>query len=199
MNAKIILLLLILFIGSGLRAQEWKLAREKEGIKVYTREEPGSPVRSFRGETTYRADPEAILALLVDVENFDEWDPDISEMRVLDRQEGISFTYYLVYDVPWPMTDRDLCVTAEILKNNHTGEIQIVARPMSQLVPETDDRVRIKEYWQRWSILPLPGGEVTLSTEGFTDPGGSVPAWLSNMVVTDSPLEMIAEIKKRTQ
>ncbi len=190
---------MILLCLSARAQNEWKLAKEKDGIKVYTRDEPGSSVKSFRGETTFRADPEVVLELLVDVENFDEWDEDISELKVLERKEGISFTYYLVYDVPWPMTDRDLCVVAEIQKNEETGEVYIIAKPMSHLVPETGERVRISEYWQKWTIQPHQGGMISLMIEGFADPGGSVPAWLSNMVITDSPLEMIGAVKERSQ
>jgi hypothetical protein len=119
-------------------------------------------------------------------------------MRVLERVDGKSFTYYLVYDVPWPLEDRDLCVKAEITRDPVSGEYLVVAKPMPGLVPEREGIVRITGYWQKWSILPLADGQVKLSTEGYADPGGQVPSWIVNMAVTDNPLETIGKVRDRS-
>ncbi len=41
------------------------------------------------------------------------------------------------------------------------------------------------------------GGDVQ-HLEGFTDPGGIVPAWLLNMVIVETPLKVMEGIKKRS-
>jgi hypothetical protein len=196
MKTALVLVFSVLFLS--VHAQEWEFEKEKDGIRVYTRAGESSNVKSYRGEATFRAPVDQVLKLITDVENFDEWDDDIREMRVLERVEGKSFTYYLVYDVPWPLEDRDLCVKAEITRDPSSGEYVVMAKPAAGLVPERDGIVRITGYWQKWSILPLDDGQIKLSTEGYADPGGQVPSWIVNMAVTDNPLETIEQVRERS-
>jgi hypothetical protein len=35
--------------------------------------------------------------------------------------------------------------------------------------------------------------------EGFVDPAGSIPDWISNMLITDSPIKVISGIKERLE
>ncbi len=35
--------------------------------------------------------------------------------------------------------------------------------------------------------------------EGYVDPAGSIPDWISNMVIVDSPLKIMGEVKRRME
>ena len=89
--------------------------------EVYTREEPGSDYKAFRGEVELTAEMAKVSAMLEDVEQFDVWDEDVSEIRLLAHEPGKSFRYYVVYDSPWPVSDRDLCVEAVITDDPESG------------------------------------------------------------------------------
>ena len=80
-----------------------------------------------------------------------------------------------------------------------TGKKVIMARPIPDMVPEKKHIIRIRNYWQYWSIEPLGKGMFRLTLEGFVDPGGIVPAWLYNMIITDTPLNLMREVKKRVE
>jgi hypothetical protein len=192
-----ILILLVCLLSSAgkLTAQEWEFAREKDGIKVYTRHEQESNLKSFKGEVDIEGDITTISALIEDVKNFDRWDEDVSEIRVLEQEEGKMLKYYVVYDVPWPFKDRDLCVEAVIAEDQSTGSKQIVARSVPEAVPFSEETERIVEYWQRWTIQPTGNGTVHLVVEGFADPAGDIPAWIVNMAITDTPFNMLKSIK----
>ncbi|MCK7580934.1 MAG: hypothetical protein MZV65_38540 [Chromatiales bacterium] len=82
---------------------QWHLEKDKDGIKVYTRPEPGSKFNAFKGETEVLATMDAVSAMIEDVEQFDEWDKDVKEIGVLERQPGKMLNYYVVYDLPWPI------------------------------------------------------------------------------------------------
>jgi hypothetical protein len=45
----------------------------------------------------------------------------------------------------------------------------------------------------------LPGGVIRITLEGFIDPAGSIPVWLYNMIVIDTPLKLMREIQKRVK
>jgi len=178
-------------------AQSWDFIKEKEGIKIYTRKEAGKPLRFYKGVTDINAPAEKIFALMEDVYNTDWWDKNLTQIKVLLYEKYKRAQYYLVYDLPWPVTDRDLCVDVTITIDPVTGERKITAVSLNEVIPEYNDMVRIKDYRQTWTIIPA-GKEMThVILEGFVDPAGSIPGWISNMLIIDSPFKVISGVKER--
>jgi hypothetical protein len=186
--------LLVLFQGKVL-AQEWEFAKEEDGIKVYTCYENGSANKSFRGETDITATLSSVSALIQDVEKFDEWDKDVTEIRVLKYEKDKLIDYYVVYDVPWPFQDRDLCVAATVTSDPETGAVIIISGSVPEAVPLNKDIIRITDYRQKWIIRPKENGVVNVTVEGYADPAGSIPAWIANIAITKTPLNMLRSIR----
>ncbi|MBC8460704.1 MAG: hypothetical protein ISS17_00690 [Bacteroidales bacterium] len=194
-----IFILFNLLITIHLAAQQWEFIKERDGIKIYTRKEKGSPLKSFKGVMEVHSTMKIIGTVVGNVKNFDWWDDDIRKIDVLAHVENVYSQYYLIYDVPWPLMDRDLCVDARVTIDPVTGTKVILARPLPDVIPEDPGIIRIKNYWQKWNLQPLNDGMIRLTLEGFVDPGGIVPAWLYNMVITDTPLNLMREVKKRVE
>ncbi len=192
---QLIIILSFSFPQGKIIAQDWEFAKEKDGIKVYTRYENESRYKSFKGEVDIKADIAAVSSLIEDVKNFDRWDEGVTEIRVLQHVQGKMIRYYVVYDVPWPFKDRDLCVEADITTDKASGSQLIQARSVPEFVPLNDDRVRIVDYRQKWIIQPSGNGNIRLIVEGFADPAGDIPAWVVNMAITDTPLNMLNSIR----
>jgi hypothetical protein len=190
-----VLTLFLFFICLHLEAQSWDFIKEKEGIKIYTRKEANSDIKSFRGEAFLHAKYENVIDLIGNPDNLDWWADDLKEIRILSYEKGKHVQYYLIYDVPWPITDRDLVVDAVINTNPVTGIRTVEAKPLEDVIPEKSDLVRIKKYWQKWTVTPVKPGLVQIILEGTVDPGGNVPAWLYNMVITETPLKVIRSVK----
>lgn len=194
-----ILLFISFLISCQMVGQSWEFIKERDGIKIYTLKEKGSSLKSFKGVMEVYSTMEMIGTIVGNVKNFDWWDDNIRELQVISHEENVRTQYYLIYDVPWPLQDRDLCADAKITIDSVTGKKTIYATPLLDVIPEESDIIRIKNYWQRWTIEPLPDGMKRLTLEGHVDPGGIVPAWLYNMVITDTPLNLMREVKKRVE
>ena len=184
-----------LTISRDLCGQSWVFIKEKEGIRIYTRKDTSSPVKSFKGDVFLHAQMEKVYSLITNVKNFEWWDDDITEIKVLLYEKDKRVQYYLIYDVSWPIADRDLVVDSRISIDPVTGVRAIEARSLLNVIPEKPDLVRIKNYWQKWTLIPMEPGVVHVILEGFVDPGGSVPAWLYNMVFTETPLKAIRSVQ----
>jgi hypothetical protein len=180
-------------------AQKWVFIKEKDGIKIYTRKEPGHTLKSFKGVADIYAPKEKVYNLVGNVKNIDWWDKNLREIKVLHYEKDKLSQYYLVYDSPWPVTDRDICSEAHINTDSVTGIRTIYSKPLSGVVPEKPGLVRIKEYWQRWTLTPTGKDMVHAELEGYVDPAGIVPDWIYNMVITDTPLKIIRGIKLRLE
>jgi len=195
------LMIILLFLSFPVRteAQSWEFVKEKDGIRLYTRTQAGSSLKSFKGIMDLRAPVEKIYNLIGNVKNVDWWDKNVKEIRVLSYEKEKHSQYYLVYDAPWPVTDRDLCVDATITTDPATGIRTVRAVPLPDLVPEKPDRIRIRNYWQSWTIEPRENGVVHITLEGYVDPAGSVPDWVYNMVITGTPYKVMNGIRERLE
>jgi len=192
---RFIIISVMVLIGSGLRAQAWEFIKEKDGIKISTRKADNSSFKCFKGETVFHTTMAKLSMYIGNVNNVNWWDKNVREIRVLSSEPEKYMKYYLVYHVSWPLNDRDLCVEARITVDPVTGEKVVSAKPLLDVVPEREGVVRIRNYWQKWTLKPTGNNTVSAVLEGFVDPGGNVPSWLYNMVIVDTPLKVMRGIK----
>lgn len=181
----------------SLYAQSWTFVKEENGIKLYTRQEPSSSLKSYKGVMTFHAPIEKACSMVGNARNFDWWGPDFKNIKVLAYQKDKFVHYYYIYDMPWPFTDRDLAVNATVQTDTLTGEYTVTSKPLLNAIPVKKDLVRITKYNQKWSMLPLDNGNVQVTLEGILDPGGNVPSWLYNMLVTEMPMKTLGLLRDR--
>jgi hypothetical protein len=157
-----------------------------------------SSLKAFRGEITFKADIKKVNLLVGDADNLDWWDKAICSKKIIGFEKNKFIKYYIVYDVPWPLSNRDLALEALISIDPVTGVRTVAAKPLLNVIPENKDMVRIKQYWQKWTVQPMKNGYVHVIMEGFVDPLGNVPAWLYNMTVTETPINVLNALRERT-
>jgi uncharacterized membrane protein len=193
----ILMFFFTLMLSCPVAAQSWNFIKEKDGIKIYTRVESGRSLKSYRGVTDINAPAEKIFALMEDINNTDWWDKNLTQIKVLLYEKNKRAQYYLVYELPWPVINRDLCVDVTITIDPVTGERKINAVSLTGVIPERNGMVRITDYRQTWTIIPA-GKEMThVVLEGFVDPAGTIPVWISNMLIIESPLKAISGLKEQ--
>ena len=198
-----IIWLLALFVQltatTDLLGQKWDFVRKRDQIMLYTRKEGNGSLKSFRGVTDIRGDFREIITMIGNPKDLRWWGRDVHGIRVLDYEKDKHIQYYLIYDAPWPFTDRDLVSDVQITTDSLTGTRTVFSQPLLNVVPESPGLVRVTKYWQKWTIQPLKKGVVHLTLEGYIDPAGNIPDWLYNMVVIDTPLRLIREVQKRVK
>jgi hypothetical protein len=198
-HINLVLLFFLLIITIDISAQSWTFVKEQEGIKLFMRKDYGSSLKSFKGVMDITSTMDKVCNLLGNVKNHSWWDENLREIKVLTYEKDKYFQYYLIYHVPWPFTDRDLCVEANVNTDPLTRRRTITATPLSNVIPEKPGLIRITKYWQKWTIQPMENGVIHLTLEGFVDPAGNVPSWLYNMVIVETPLKVMRRVKKFVQ
>jgi hypothetical protein len=194
---RLVSVLIFLFVLTGtLNAQSWDFVREKDGIRLYTRSEPNSPIKSYRGEVVFQASADRICNLLGNADQRGWWAGTFSEVRVLAEEKGKFVRYYVVCPLPILLSDRDIVIETREMTDPSSGNRIFQTRTLNSLVPESPDRVRITNYFQTWTVEPSSQGRVRVSLEGSIDPGGNIPAWLTNQVMTNTPVRIINNLRE---
>jgi len=174
---------------------DWEIAKNQNGIKVFTRKNSGE-MKEYRGETTIAASIDDVFNLLNKFENYASWMPSCLENKVIKRISETELYQYNVTDAPWPVSDRDSVIKTKITKQT-SGVIMIELSAAPDYIPEKSGRVRVPSFKGYWKLTPKDANNTQVVYEGKPSAGGSIPAWLANSSVIDVPFNTLAEIKSR--
>jgi len=176
-------------------ADEWKLDREGDGVKVFTRSDAGYSLKSFKAQTRVKAPLASVVALLADTDSFTQWYTDCSENRILKKISNKEFITYFVNDSPFPVMDRDSIMHTVISQDPTTKAVTFALTGQPKFIPEKDDYVRIPKLAGAWIMTPVSETETDVVILMSSDAGGSVPAFLANQQVTVAPYKTLVKMK----
>jgi len=201
--SKTILIAILLILPSWkdhLRAQEeWTLRKQEDGIRIYTRTRADSPLKEYRFSAGISAPLDVVFEFLSNVSLHTEWVYNCVGVFILEQIPGEKIIYHTSYDLPWPVSDRDLVAEARTTWEEDSTSVRILTEESAYTFKLKKDVIRMPDYRED-VILERKDGEHTLfRTEGYADPGGSVPAWLTNLFLVDGIFDSVVRIKELTE
>lgn len=191
-----ILVLVISFSNWTLHAQEdWKLVKDLEGIKVYTKPVATSDFKAFKAEMIIDQNVHAFLSVLFDVDNLDVWGYKLKDTELLERKGDSMQIYYAVAKAPFPYKNRDGVYLNRFNWDSKSKTLMVNIEMLQEYMPEKDDLVRIKGsgFWQ---ATVLPSNKLKINFQMQVDPGGDIAAWLANIFADDSPYYTLTELRE---
>jgi hypothetical protein len=175
---------------------DWSLARERDGIKVWTKLEPNAPLRSFRATMTISSSLAGLVSLIMDTDNASAWTYKIERIDVLKRDDDKgSFAIRVKSSFPWPMSDRDAVVEGQIAQDEN-GVVTIRSKASPDLYPVDPDYIRMPEMNGLWTFKPLGNKQVEVTMEGYGNPGGSIPKAAINLLIHETPYMTLKGMRK---
>ncbi|MGF7039565.1 START domain-containing protein [Mucilaginibacter lappiensis] len=200
MYKKITLILLLLITLTTANADEpWSLSTTKEGIKVYTRHVPNSKIKAIKVECSLNATPAQLVAVLMDIKGSIDWVYHTKSVNLIKQVSPSELYYYSEVNIPWPLHNRDFIAHIKVTQDPATKVITVDAPCLADMVPVKDGIVRIEHSVGKWIITPTDNGQVKVEYTLHLDAGGSVPAWLLNMFITQGPTESFIKLKAQLQ
>lgn len=175
----------------------WEFAGESHGIKVWTRTIPGAPLKDFRGVVVVDKPLAAVVAALTDVGDYPEWFFQMREARILEGRTLDDVYVYFVIGGIWPVSDRDAVVHASVAQDPQTLAVSMMVDAAPARLPLVKGRVRMPAMHSGWRITPLSPSRTEVELIGNADPGGMIPLWLANSVVTMMPKETLKRLRRQ--
>lgn len=181
---------------TGFAQEAWSLAKEAEGIKVYVRDVQDSPLREFRGEVQLKTSSDNVVRALRDAGAFRKWMPDVAVSELLKATDTEQF-HYLDNKAPWPVSNRDGIYH---FTYSHPGDGSVVVRveAVPGYLPVREGKVRIPQANGQWKLTPNAEG-VHVTYQMHANPGGSIPNWLANQTVVDTPYGTLKGLRSYLQ
>jgi hypothetical protein len=174
----------------------WESVDEADGIAVFRRDVPGSPLVAFKGVTTIEASIDKVLWVLVDNEHKTEWVDMCTESRVLERISDHEVVIYQRFSLPWYLSDRDYVYRARAVPEEH-GAIRLVMSSCEHAAAPATVGVRGRLVESCYLLTPLGDNRTRVSVEIQTDPCGMVPDTLVNLVQREWPLKTLRGVRRQ--
>jgi len=174
----------------------WKLIKNEDGIKAFTREVKGSDVKQVRVTANIKSTLTALVAIVRDVGSHTKWIYRCKTANVLKRISNTETYYYNETEAPWPVADRDIITHAVIKQNKKTKVVTITSTGVPNYIPPKKDIVRIEKLIAKWIFVPKPDGTVDVTSLLLIDLGGDLPSWLVNMAIADGPFETVYNMRR---
>jgi hypothetical protein len=197
MNKTGIFLTLFLFSVSLFGQNKWALKKEKDGIKISTRHSETSAFNDIQVEVDLPGTIEQLYSILWNVAKYTDWAYSTKSCVLIKKINDNELIYYAEFDVPWPLSNRDLCADVKMIKDTLSHSLKVVSVGVNDFVPEKKGIVRVKSKGN-WSITMLPGKRIMhLNYILELQPGGSAPAWIVNLFSTKGPMESFQNLKQK--
>lgn len=186
-----------LFFPVSERPDNWVLRKDKDGVKVYTRDKEGSKLKELKIVTDCPGTLSECVSLLYDKDHLKDWVYGCVESSLLKRVSDKEMYHYQRTEAPWPVDDRDVIVHSIMNQDPTTKEITISSTCKPDYLDKKKDVVRVRDYTAVWSFAPSTNNTIHLTYYLSVDPGGALPAWIVNMAVDDGPIKTIDAMKKK--
>jgi hypothetical protein len=179
-----------LFVILSASAQEgWVLKKEKDSIKVYSRNSSQSKFNELKVELTVKAKLSEIASLILDIDHYSKWSRNLKTSYVLKKVSEDELYFYTEVNSPWPANNRDLIVHLKIAQDAATKTMTVKAVGVPGFMPPKKGIVRVPFSEETWTIVPIDTSSIRITYCMRVDIGGDAPAWLVNLFATKAPLE----------
>ncbi len=176
-------------------AQEWDLKKNKNGIRIYTRSFDSTKIREYKAIMTVKTTLQEVFEVLMDGDRLWEWNYKTSESKTLVRLSDEAYIVWIKNDLPWPIKNRDHVSRVMVVYRDHKRIRLNIVPDNSQQVAEESHTIRITNFKGYWLLREIPEG-IEITQQLYGDPGGALPAWLLNSLITTSPYQSFSNLKE---
>lgn len=175
----------------------WELEAhdEDKDIKVFTRSVGESPLKEFKGVTQITAPVSAFVAVLKDTDVATNWMHNVVEFDVMESPNETESVVYTVNKTPWPVTDRDAYVRS-VMTANADGSVVSTISAAPTYKENNEDYIRMPELAGTWTFTPKEDGVTEVVYQVHANPGGSLPTWLVNAIVVETPMNTLSNLQE---
>lgn len=154
---------------------EYEKAGESDGVTIEQRAVPASKFVELRFTTLTDKTPRSLCDAAFGDGKFDPKEPDLKARTIVQESADERVTYDQI--TPPVVSNRDYVVRAKRIVEGASCRMTFEAA--NELGPKSPDGwVRVSKLRGYWLFEPVDGGKTRLTYVVFTDPGGSIPAFL---------------------
>lgn len=175
----------------------WKLEKDKDGIKVYKSDVQSSVFKAIKVECTLTGNYAKLISILTNVPHLSDWIYNSKTTKLLKQNNSKDIIYYSETHLPWPLSNRDAVIHLQIRTDSLPDFMTITGNSKPGMVPDLPGKVRVSHYTANWKVtMPTPN-TIHINYILELDPGGSIPGWVANMFAEKGPFGTFSNLAKQ--
>ena len=182
------------FSNNTITVSDWELAKNKDGIKVHTRQSAGSKIKEFKAVTTVSCEMKSLEDIIDKVEDYSSWQKNIATSKVLMEEDTNKSFVYLTTKMPMLISNRDV-VLYSVKSLDTQGVLTYALKSSSSYGNKKEGFIRMTSVRGKWQFTPKQGGKIEVVNQFYGNPEGDLPTWLINAFIVDGPYETLANLK----
>ncbi|MBS1773627.1 MAG: hypothetical protein JST82_12275 [Bacteroidetes bacterium] len=195
MKQSAVLLFLILTSLIAEAENKWELRKNSEGIKIYTRSVEGSGIKELKAEFEATGNIRQLAKILLDIPGQKDWVYSTKASTVVKVIAENELIYYSEKSMPWPVSNRDVVTRVKVLQDTAKGTLTLTAFSENNIIPVKKNIVRVPSSQVTWKVSTTGSNRLKIEYYAKADPGGTLPAWVTNMFLTKGPYETFVKLR----
>jgi START domain len=176
----------------------WEKIGDDDGIAVYRREVPGSPIVAFKGEGIIDASILRVSSVIVDSSRATEWVDSLKEARILRQVSETETIHYDHIGTPIVMKDRDFVSDCKLEFAPAEKKVMLKIHSVNDASAPNTDYIRGELLHSSFVLTSIEHGTKTrVVAEIHADPKGSVAKWIVNLFQKKWPHNTITSLRRQ--
>jgi hypothetical protein len=185
--------LIVFFLSSSASAQSWKLAKNKNGVKVETRFIEGWSIKQYRATVYIKTTLEEAVDAYRDPVKRKKFMTRSLEVTTLKKNSNNDIITYNLGKAPWPVANRDN-ITHSVFYYS-PRQVRVTMKSIPDYIPKKEGIVRVPKAEGYWLFTDQGNGTIKVEQQSVADLGGSVPDWVVNSTIVEGPYEVLLGMK----
>jgi len=182
------------FAFSAAGQYNWKLSKDKDGIKVYQSELQHSSYKAIKIECILKGNYDKLIAVLNNVGGQKDWVYHNKTAYIIKQVNAYEFYYYTEASLPWPMSNRDAVVHLKMDRDSLDRFLNIMSVSVPDYISEKSGKVRVTRSTISWKVTMPTTNTISIIYIFEAEPGGSIPAWVANTFADKGPYETFKKL-----
>jgi len=198
MKNKISIFLVICLSYINLSAQtNWKLEKDKNGIKVWTRKQVNSNLKEYKANLVLNTSIDKLISFFRNYKLYENWmyKTDVGSLKLLKKYSDDEFVIRLTMSAPFIKT-RESITHFTINQPDNKGVVLIDLVTVPDFIPVNEKYVRIPKMNGYWKLVPIEGGKIEITHVASVNAGGNIPNGFVNLSAVDAPFSMLQKLKE---
>lgn len=175
---------------------DWKLKKEKKGIKVFTKNVSDTHIKEFKAEMTVKTTIHEVRNIILDGNHLHTWIHKVTQSKTVKSISNDKRIVWFAMDLPWPVKNRDQVSELTVIPiSDKVIKIQILP-DATNAFPEKEAYMRVHEFKGYW-LLEQENDMVKITQNMYVNPGGNLPSWFINSIIDKAPYQSFLNLKNK--
>lgn len=149
---------------------------------------------SYSTSFIFKGDTLKLKSVIQDIKAYAELTGAISEVKEINNKNNLR-EYYMLYDMPWPLENRQSVSSSRIWNEN--GKMMIHTEPYKAAYNFENEAIIMNNFFEKWEVTQTNDNEIMVNVNGLIDLKGELPSWLVKTFIPNELKNSYRSIIKR--